>query len=43
MINLVKNNKYAIAGGISYLIYRFHRNKEYVDIYNFEDKEYYED
>ena len=50
MINLVKSNKYAmigavaaIAGGISYLIYRFHRNKEYVDIYNFEDKEYYED
>lgn len=53
MVKLVKSNKYAlvgaatagaaIVGGISYLIYRFHKNKEYIDIYNFDDKEYYED
>ena len=53
MIKLLQTNKYAmigavaagtiITGGVSYLIYRFNRHKEYVDIYNFEDKEYYED
>ncbi len=53
MIKLLQTNKYAmisavaagtiITGGISYLIYKFNKHKEYVDIYNFEDKEYYED